>query len=141
MLSKAFYAIFLFSFLLDILLKNNEKDFAKPNASENTQQEDLIPNEITEKIEKTEVHEKKKINEGSSLKIKNGDEDLKVKMEGGDKEQYTGEKIVLSIQYCTGSNNIKNYEELRKQLLETYQNVEVYGAEFPLPMIRKVLSK
>ena len=62
-------------------------------------------------------------------------------MEGVEKEQFTGEKIILSIQYCGGSNYLKNYEDLRKQMMDSYQNVEIYGAEYPLPFVKKVLSK
>lgn len=140
MLYKVFYTIFIVSFILDILLRNTEpvSDLTKINSK--STQEDLIPTETSnltiEDGEDNSVNQ----NKGSSLKIKQGDQDLKIKLEG-EKEPYTGEKIIISIQYCGGSNYIKNYESLRKQILESYQNVEVYGAEYPLPFIKKILSK
>ena len=141
MLSKAFYAIFLFSFIIDIFIRQNEKELTNNNVSSNYRQQDLIPNESDDKVENIEIPEKNKISHGSSLKIKQGEEDLKVNMEGVEKEQFTGEKIILSIQYCGGSNYLKNYEDLRKQMMDSYQNVEIYGAEYPLPFVKKVLSK
>ena len=140
MLYKVFYTIFIVSFILDILLRNTEpiSDLTKINSK--STQEDLIPTETSNlTIEDGEDNSLNK-NKGSSLKIKQGDQDLKIKLEG-EKEPYTGEKIIISIQYCGGSNYIKNYESLRKQILESYQNVEVYGAEYPLPFIKKILSK
>lgn len=141
MLHKVFYTIFIASFIIDILIRKSEKATETTRIASKPPHEDLIPSDLSNvkpeaALKENSINE----NEGSSLKIKQGDQDLKIKMEG-DKEPYKGEKIILTIQYCSGSNYIKNYEELRKQLLETYQNVEVYGSEYPLPFIKKILSK
>jgi hypothetical protein len=141
MLQKVFYTIFIVSFILDILIRNTERIEDPSRIISKRTQDDLIPSESSNNTNDAEKEENAvNTNQASSLKIKQGDQDLKIKLEG-EKEAYTGEKIVISIQYCGGSNYIKNYETLRKQLLESYQNVEVYGAEYPLPFIKKILSK
>ena len=80
MLSKAFYAIFLFSFIIDILIRQNEKELTNNNVSSNSRQQDLIPNESDDKVENIEIPEKNKISHGSSLKIKQGEKDLNMRM-------------------------------------------------------------
>jgi hypothetical protein len=141
MLHKVFYSIFFVCFLLDILIRNTEKLEDPSRINPKTSQDELIPSESSNNTVDPEREDNLvNTNKGSSLKIKQGEQDLKIKLEG-EKEPYTGEKIIISIQYCGGSNYIKNYETLRKQLLESYQNVEVYGAEYPLPFIKKILSK
>jgi hypothetical protein len=141
MLPNIFYGLFIGAFILDILMKNYEKVHEKP-LSARVPQEDLIPSEVSTENQ-NDQNDGVNPHKQSSLKIKQGDEDLKVNIEGEreEREPYNGEKIVIRIEYCSGSNYIKNYEDLRKQLLESYQNVEVYGSEYPLPFVKKILSK
>ena len=143
MFYKVFYSIFLLSFIIDILLRNIEKEYEKQNPVITQQADELIPNENSTKIETEKTIKKSEIpqnNQQSSLKIKQGDEEMNVILEG-EKAPYTGEKIIISIQYCSSGTYTKQYDDLRKQLLGSYSNLEIYGAEYPLPAVKKILSK
>jgi len=51
------------------------------------------------------------------------------------------DKIIITIQYCGTSGYAKQYEDLKKEILGNSTNIEVFGQEFPVPPVKKLLSR
>ncbi len=82
MLQKVFYTIFIVSFILDILIRNTERIEDPSRIISKRTQDDLIPSESSNNTNDAEKEENAvNTNQASSLKIKQGDQDLKIKLE------------------------------------------------------------
>ena len=108
---------------------------------------DIFRRNIFEKNSQSNIEEKEKVNTPEEIKftppvitkIEEESTDLIKKSETQIPDEDL-EKVTIDIKYCANSH-AKQFEEVKKELMGSYTNINVTGSEFPINSIKKILSK